>query len=232
MKRLQFRRPDSWRIMLARLVHLNVGLALFGVSISMMLRAHVGVGPWDVFHQGLALRTPITIGQAMILAGLSLLALSMLVARVKPGIGTVANMTLVGIWVDVFMAMPRFPEASGILDGAALFSLGLVLNGAATGLYLTAGLGAGPRDGFALALSKLAKIPVRRARTLVEIVVCTTGWLLGGTVGLGTVAFALAIGPLMQTSMRLFGTIEARYARTGESVAARRAFTRVDGVRR
>ena len=209
-----------------RLAQLNAGLLLFGVSISMMLRANVGLGPWDVFHQGLALRTPLTVGQAMILAGLTLLAFSIVAARVRPGIGTVSNMLLVGIWVDLFMARPWFPTASGALDGAALFAFGLVLNGVATGLYITAGLGAGPRDGFSLGIATLLGMPVRRVRTLVEVVVVTTGWLLGGAVGLGTIAFALAIGPLMQTSIRLFGGLEARYRRAGAAVAARRADAR------
>jgi uncharacterized membrane protein YczE len=228
---ISFRRPPSWRVLALRLAQLNAGLALFGVSIALMLRAHVGLGPWDVFHQGLALRTPLSVGQAMILAGFTLLLFSIAVARVRPGVGTVANMTLVGLWVDAFLARPWFPSASGPWDGAGYFALGLVLNGVATGAYITAGLGAGPRDGFALGLSKLARTPVRRVRTLVELVVVATGWLLGGTVGLGTIAFALAIGPLMQTSIRVFGGLEARYGRSGEAIAARRDAVRVRSVR-
>lgn len=195
-----------------RLLHLNVGLAAFGLSIALMLRAGVGLGPWDVFHEGVALRTPLTIGQAMIGAGFALLAFSAWVAKVRPGIATVLNMLLIGAWVDAFLALPGFPRAVGWWDGAAWFALGLLLNGASTGLYLTAGLGAGPRDGFALALAKLLRVTVRRARTLVELVVLTSGWLLGGTVGVGTVAFALAIGPLMQASLRAFAGLERRYA--------------------
>ncbi len=195
-----------------RFVHVNVGLALFGFSIALMLRAGVGLGPWDVFHEGVSLRTPLSLGQAMIAAGFALLAFSALVAKVRPGLGTVLNMLLIGAWVDVFLGLPGFPLARGWLDGAALFGVGLVLNGVATGLYLTGGLGAGPRDGFALALAKLLGITVRRARTLVEVVVLTSGWLLGGTVGVGTVVFALAIGPLMQTSLRAFAGLERGYA--------------------
>jgi uncharacterized membrane protein YczE len=224
-------RPKSWRVLSLRIVQLNLGLLLFGVSISMMLRANVGLGPWDVFHQGVALRTPLTVGQAMIVAGFALLLFSIAVARVRPGLGTVANMTLVGLWVDTFLARPWFPAASGPWDGAGLFALGLVLNGVATGVYITAGLGAGPRDGFSLGLSKLSGIPVRRVRTAVEVVVVTTGWLLGGAVGLGTIAFALTIGPLMQTSIRVFGGVEARYGRAGDAIAARRAVAPVRSVR-
>ena len=206
-------RRRRWLLFPLRFVHVNLGLALFGFSIALMLRAGVGLGPWDVFHEGVSLRTPLTIGQAMIGAGFALMALSAALAKVRPGIGTVMNMVFIGAWVDLFMALPAFPQARGWLDGAALFGVGLVLNGVATGLYLTGGLGAGPRDGFALALAKLLRVTVRRARTLVEVVVLTSGWLLGGTVGVGTVAFALAIGPLMQSSLRLFAGLERAYAR-------------------
>jgi uncharacterized protein len=205
--------PRRWRVFLLRLVHVNAGLALFGLGIALQVRADIGLGPWDVFHAGVSLRTPLSFGQAMIGAGLAVLAFSVLVAKVRPGLGTVLNMLVIGAWTDLFLGMRSFPSAQGWLDGAALFGLGLVLTGTATGLYLTAGLGAGPRDGFALALAKLLQITVRRARTLVEVVVFATGWLLGGSVGVGTIAFALAIGPLMQASLRWFGGLEAWYAR-------------------
>ena len=219
------RRPPSWRLTGLRLLHLNVGLMLFGLSLAFMLTAGVGLGPWDVFHQGLALRTPLTIGQAMVVAGLGLLLFSALVARVRIGVGTVLNMLLIGPWVDLFLALPSFPEAGGPLDGAALFALGLVMNGLATGLYITAGLGAGPRDGFAIGLARLVRVPVGRARTGVEVIVCASGWLLGGSVGLGTLAFAFAIGPLMQASLRLLGGLDGRYERALDAARARRSAT-------
>lgn len=214
-----FPRPPSLRLSLLRLLHLNVGLMLFGLSVAFMLRAGVGLGPWDVFHQGLELRTRLTIGQAMVLAGLILLLFSAAVAQVRPGVGTVLNMALVGPWVDAFLAWRGLPAPEGWAYGAAMFAFGLVLNGVATGVYITAGLGAGPRDGFALGLARLARVPVRRARTGVELVVLTTGWALGGTVGLGTLAFAVAIGPLMQTSLRLSGRLERGYLRATATAA-------------
>lgn len=204
-----------------RVVHLNLGLALFGLGIALQVNAGIGLGPWDAFHQGISVRTPLTYGQASVLAGLAVLLLSMAMARVRPGVGTLLNMLLIGPWVDVFRAWPRFPVASGFVDGAAWFLLGLVLTGLATGLYLTAGLGAGPRDGFALALAKRLGITVRRARTLVEVVVLTSGWLLGGTVGVGTLAFALGIGPLMQWSLRLFAGLGRGYERWARGEACR-----------
>jgi uncharacterized protein len=196
-----------------RLLQVNVGLAIFAVGIALMLRAGIGLGPWDVFHQGLSLRTPLSVGQAMILAGLTLLLLSMTLAKVRPGLATLLNMLLIGSWVDLFMGLPGFPEARHWWDGGLMFGIGMVLNGIATGMYITAGLGAGPRDGFALALAKRLGVTVRRARTLVEVVVLSSGWLLGGNVGVGTVAFALAIGPLMQWGLGLFRGMEAAYAR-------------------
>lgn len=214
--------PSAWRLFALRFLHLNVGLGLFGFSIALQLRAGIGLGPWDVFHQGVSFHTPLTVGQAMVGAGLALLVFSVAFAKVRPGVGTVLNMLVIGLWVDRFLALPAFPTAQGPWDGAALFAVGLVLNGLATGLYLTAGLGAGPRDGFAIALGTLLEVPVRRARTLVEITVCAIGWLLGGTVGIGTIAFALAIGPLMQTSLRLFAGLAAWHARAA-ATSRRRA---------
>jgi uncharacterized protein len=195
---------------------------LFGVGIALMLNAHIGLGPWDVFHQGLALRTPLTVGQAMVAAGFTILAVSVVFARVRPGLATVLNMALVGPWVDFFLGQHALPEASGFVDGLGLFTLGLGICGLATGLYITAGLGAGPRDGFALGLAKLFEIPVRRARTLVELTVFATGWLLGGSVGVGTIVFALAIGPLMQGSLRLFRPFDERYRSASATMRARR----------
>ncbi len=219
-------RPSPGRTLILRLLHVNLGLMLFGLSLAAMLRAGVGLGPWDVFHEGLALRTPLTIGQGMIATGFVLLAFSALVARVRPGPGTVMNMLVVGLWVDVFMS-PLLPSPTQWPLGAALFAFGLVLNGAATGLYLSAGLGAGPRDGFALGLARLLGTTVARARTLVEVCVLALGWLLGGTVGVGTLVFALTIGPLMQAGLRLCAPLERAYARRhgspGEGAGARRA---------
>jgi len=191
--------PVRWML---RFLHLNLGLMVFGLSISMMLSASVGLGPWDVFHEGLSIRTPLTIGQAMILAGLALIAVSALIAGTRPGVGTVANMAFIGLWVDAFLLLPGFPHFDGGVGGWTWFVAGVVLNGVATGLYITAGLGAGPRDGFALALAKKLRTSVQRARSLVEIVVLASGWALGGTVGLGTLVFAVLIGPLMQLGLR------------------------------
>lgn len=201
----------SWPRAVRRFVHLNVGLALFGVSVAAMVAADVGVGPWDVFHTGLALRTPLSLGAAMVVAGLSLLLVSAVVAGVRPGVGTVMNMAVIGPWTDLFLSMPWFPSGRDLPTGLALFVAGMVLNGVATGVYLSSGLGAGPRDGFALSMARLAGAQVRRTRTVIELIVLATGWLLGGAVGLGTIVFALAIGPLMQAGIRWTKSWERAY---------------------
>lgn len=230
----RFARPPSWRLFGVRILHLNLGLALYGLSIAFTLRAGIGLGPWDVFHQGAALRTPLSIGQVMVVAGFLLLLYSGFVARVKIGLGTLMNMVLIGVWVDVFLARPWFPEATGWWEGATLFALGLALNGVATGLYITAGLGAGPRDGFVLGVAAMTRAPVRRVRTLVEMSVFAVGWALGGNVGIGTLAFALGIGPAMQAGLKLFAGLERRYGRAdrrarGQDTACEAPLAAADG---
>jgi uncharacterized protein len=216
------RRPASWRLLILQLLQLNVGLMLFGIGVTCMLRAGIGVGPWDVFHQGAALRSPLTVGQVMVAAGFAVLVFSMVVAKVRPGVATICNMALVGPWVDFYLASPLIPTARGVADGLLLFAVGMGFYAFATGLYITAGLGAGPRDGFVLGLSRLLETSIRRARTIIEVTVVATGWLLGGPVGIGTIIFALSIGPLMQASLKAFSGLDARYGAARAAALARR----------
>lgn len=207
-----FQRPpySTLPVFLLRLLHLNVGLVVYGLAIALMVRGSaVGLGPWDVFHQGLSLITPLSFGQGMILAGLVVMLFAALVAKVKIGIGTVLNMLLIGVWTDAFLKL--LPAPQGLAASLPYFGAGLLVLGVATGLYLTAGLGAGPRDGFVIGLARMTRLSVRAARTLVEVLVLTSGWLMGGSVGVGTLVIALAVGPLMQFSMRLFRPLEQRY---------------------
>lgn len=198
------RRPRSWRVLLLRLLQVNVGLVIYGLAVALMVNAGIGLGPWDVFHQGVSRLTPLTIGQAMILAGLAVLVYSVVGPKVKVGVATVLNMVLIGLWCDAFLAMPGFPLDPSYLPGVGMFALGTVLCGVATGLYITAGLGAGPRDGFVLGVAKMTGAKVRTVRTITELSVLALGWLMGGTVGLGTALFALTAGPLMQFFLRVF----------------------------
>jgi len=201
------------RRLLVRLVHVNVGLMLFGYSVACMLRSRVGLGPWDVFHEGVAVRTPLSVGMVIVATGLALLVFAAVVARVRPGLGSMLNMATVGVWVDAFLGSPLVPRPEGLPVAAALFGAGLVLNGLATGLYISAGLGAGPRDGFALGLARVLGTTVARARTLTELAVLAAGWLLGGTVGAGTLVFAVTIGPLMQAGLRVCAPLARAYER-------------------
>ncbi len=215
-------RPASYRLLLLRLLHLNVGLMAFGLGIACVLTAGIGVGPWDAFHQGLALHLPFTIGQVMVGVGLAVLLISMVVAKVRPGIATVFNMALVGPWVDLWLAQSYMQTPDALWQKLAIFAVGLAINGLATGLYITAGLGAGPRDGFYIGLAKLTKAPVARVRMATEVLVLAIGWLLGGTIGWGTVVFSLTMGPLMQASLRLCRGLDLRYARARDAALARR----------
>lgn len=217
------------RRLLVRLVHVNVGLASFGYSLACMLRSGVGLGPWDVFHEGVATRTPLSVGMVIVATGLVLLLFAAAFARVRPGLGSVLNMLVVGPWVDVFLGSTLVPRPETWPGAAALFGAGLVLNGLATGLYLSAGLGAGPRDGFALGMARVLGTTVARARTLIELTVLAAGWLLGGTVGAGTLVFAVTIGPLMQAGLRVCAPLARAY---GPGVTAARDADTIEVPRR
>lgn len=193
-----------------RLAQLNLGLLTLGLGIALMLDADIGLGPWTVFHQGLSFVTGLSFGRVMQGVGLVVLLLSMVLTRTRPGLGTALNMLLVGPWVDFFRSLPYFPHPPGYAVGVAQFLAGLTLQGLGTGLYITARFGAGPRDGLVLGLSNVLSVSVRAARTGLELLVLASGWLMGGQVGLGTVLFALGIGPLMQFFLRLFGARSAR----------------------
>ncbi|SCL18584.1 Uncharacterized membrane protein YczE [Micromonospora pallida] len=184
-----------------RLVQLYVGLTLYGVSMALMIESRLGLNPWDVFHQGLARRTGLSIGTVIILVG-ALVLLLWVPLRQRPGLGTVSNVLVIGLVVDASLAL--LPDVHPLAARGALLVAGILFNGLATALYLGARLGAGPRDG--LMTGYVARHPgrsVRLVRTVIEVTVLSLGWLLGGTVGVGTVAYALAIGPLAQAFLPL-----------------------------
>jgi len=175
-----------------RLLHLYLGLALFGVSCAMIVAAGLGLGPWDVFHQGLSGQLGISLGWVVIGVGLLLLLL-WVPPRQRPGVGTVSNAIVVGLVIDATLVFLHQPGSMGARTG--LLIAGVVVNGIATGLYIGAGLGPGPRDGLMTGLAARGH-SVRMVRTTIELTVLVLGWLLGGTVGIGTVLYALSIGPL------------------------------------
>ena len=185
---------------LSRLVQLTAGLLLYGVSESMMLAPALGVDPWDVLHTGLARITGIPVGTVLILVG-ALVLLLWIPLRQRPGLGTLANIVVIGAVVDVVLAAAPVPHALWLR--IVLFAAGVFLNAVATGFYIGAGLGAGPRDGLTTGLAARGR-SIRVVRTSIELSVLALGWLLGGNVGFGTLGYALAIGPLTHVMIPLF----------------------------
>jgi uncharacterized membrane protein YczE len=192
-----------WLVMLftRRLTQLILGLSLYGASVGVMVRANLGLGPWSVFHQGVANHTGLTIG--LITNGVgALLLLLWIPLRQRPGIGTIGNVLLIGTTADITLSLLPPPEGLPLRIGALLFAV--LLNGIAGGLYIGAGLGPGPRDGLMTGIVRLTNWPVPRVRTGIEVVVLALGWLLSGTVGVGTVLYALSVGPLLGVFLPMF----------------------------
>jgi uncharacterized membrane protein YczE len=178
-----------------RLVQLAIGLWLYGASMAMQIRASLGLAPWDVLHEGLTKRTGLSFGTITIVVGVVVL-LCWIPLRQRPGVGTVSNVIVVGVAVDATLAV--LPAPSGLALRAVLLTAGVVLNAVAAAVYLGARLGPGPRDGLTTGFCARTGTSLRLVRTVVEVLVLGSGWLLGGTIGIGTVLYALAIGPLTQ----------------------------------
>jgi uncharacterized membrane protein YczE len=176
-----------------RAVSLAAGLVLFGVSVALLVVAGLGLDPWDVFQQGLARRLGVPIGQTVIAVGVLVLLL-WIPLRQRPGIGTLANVVVVGLAIDA--TLPLLPTPHVLAWRIAYLLAGVGLNAVATGLYIGAGLGPGPRDGLMTGLAARG-LSIRVARTSIEVSVLAAGWLLGGTVGVGTLVYAVSIGPLV-----------------------------------
>lgn len=181
------------RVRLAgRLVNLYVGLVLFGLSMAMLVEANLGLIPWDVLHQGISQHTGWSLGTTVIVIGFVVLLL-WIPLRERPGLGTVSNVVVIGLALDE--AVRLLPTPSGPAGRIALVAGGIVLNAFATLLYLNARMGSGPRDGLLTGLLRITRAPAGALKVAIEVTVVAVGWLLGGTVGIGTVAFALSVGP-------------------------------------
>ncbi|WP_322938214.1 membrane protein YczE [Nocardioides bizhenqiangii] len=178
-----------------RLPQLVVGLVLYGVSLALMVRGNVGLAPWDVLHSGIIQHLPITLGQAVVVMSFVVLLL-WIPLKEQPGIGTIANALIVGLSADATLWVLDEPRA--LAARIALMVGGVVLCGAASGLYIGAQLGRGPRDGLMTGLHRRTGLSLRLVRTLLEVAVVLVGLTLGGVLGAGTVAYALTIGPLTQ----------------------------------
>nr|WP_211301631.1 hypothetical protein [Saccharopolyspora spinosa] len=192
---------------LLRLGQLIGGLVLYGASMGFMVRAQLGLDPWDVLHQGLAQRLGWSFGAVTALTGVAVL-LAWLPLRQRPGIGTVANVVVIAIAVDLTLALT--PPIDALPGQISLMIGAIVLNGFATAVYVGARLGPGPRDGLMTGLHNRTGWSVRSVRTLIELSVLAAGWLLGGTVGVGTVLYALTIGPLAQFFLRFAAVREKK----------------------
>jgi uncharacterized membrane protein YczE len=188
-------------VVLPRLPGLIVGLIVFGVGIALMAEAGMGLGPWEAFHQGIALLTGLELGTVSILLGIPIL-LAWYPLGERPGIGTVINILLIGTATNV--ALGILPPFTGQPQQLLAMLAGVVTIAIGSGLYLASDLGPGPRDGLMTGLHFRFGWSIRRSRTVVEISVLILGFLMGGTVGLGTVVFALGIGPLVQAMLRVF----------------------------
>ena len=184
-----------------RLAQLVVGLVLYGVTLAMIIRSTLGNASWDVLHQGMAQRLPISIGTAVIVMSLLVLLL-WIPLRERPGLGTIANSFVVGVVADAVLRVLTTPDAIGLR--VTLLVGGVLLNALATALYIGSQLGPGPRDGLMTGLHRRTGLPVGVVRTGIEVTVVALGWLLGGVVGIGTVLYTLAIGPLVQLLLPLF----------------------------
>lgn len=182
-----------------RLIRLFVGLFAYGIAIALMIRGNIGASPWDVFSQGLSRTTGITFGWCTILISAAVLLL-WIPLKQKPGFGTIANALVVGLVAD--LGLSWIPQADHLLLECVSFAAGLFLLAFATALYIGAGLGPGPRDGLMTGLVRVTGRPVWMIRTGIELTVVVIGFFMGGVVGAGTVAFAAAVGPLTQLTLK------------------------------
>ncbi|MFF6786776.1 YitT family protein [Streptomyces sp. NPDC012510] len=189
-----------------RLSQLYVGLALYGASSALLVRSGLGLEPWNVLHQGLAERTGLSMGVVLTILGAAILLL-WIPLRQRPGLGTISNVLVIGAAMDATLAVT--PDARTLGARVLLMITGIILNSAATGLYLAARFGPGPRDGLMTGLNRVTGLSIRLVRTAIELTVVATGFALGGTVGMGTLLYALSIGPLAQIFLRVFAVPSA-----------------------
>ncbi|MEX1184448.1 MAG: hypothetical protein WEF86_14645 [Gemmatimonadota bacterium] len=193
-----------------RFVQLNLGLFGVGLAIALFIRSQLGLGPWDAFHYGLHLQTGLSVGAASIVTGL-VIVFTNLVLGVRPGVGTLLNMVLIGVFMDLLLAV--VPDAASLPVAAAYFASAILLFGLASGAYMAAGFGHGPRDGMMMALTLRTRRSVRSIRTMIELSALLLGWLMGGPIGIGTVLVTTTIGHSVHWGLRVFGALPGRSTR-------------------
>jgi uncharacterized membrane protein YczE len=212
-----------------RLVQLYLGLALYGVSMALMIRSALGNMPWDVLHQGLSHRLGWSLGTVTVVVG-ALVLLCWIPLRQKPGLGTVSNVVVIGVAVDAALAL--VPHLDAMAGRIALAVGGILLNAVATALYIGARFGPGPRDGLMTGLVGRTGWSLRLVRTGIEVAVVLTGWALGGTLGVVTVVYAVVIGPLVHLLLPLLTVPGGQRAQSMQVRAAGRAARRSAGIGR
>lgn len=190
-----------------RFLKLNIGLFIYGIGIAMMVHASIGLAPWDVLAQGISKQTGLTFGQSTIAVSVMVL-FAWIPLKVKPGIGSILNAVLLGVFADFWL--PLMPQLDSYLARLAWFVLGLIVISFATGLYISCGMGKGPRDGLNTGIAQRFKLPFWQARSIVEVLVVLIGFSLGGQVREGTLIFAFAIGYLNQLGLRLFRLVDGK----------------------
>lgn len=200
-----------------RLTQLLGGLSAYGLSMAMLVRANLGLDPWDVLTQGVAARIGLTFGLTVNLIGLAVLTL-WLPLRQRPGLGTILNILVIGTVTDVALALISTPH--GYAPRLMLLFSGIVLNGIAGGAYIGAGLGPGPRDGLMTGICRRTGWPVKVVRTSIELTVLAIGWALGGTVGIGTLVYAVAIGWIIHHALPIF-TVQSKLATRSDAQPVR-----------
>ena len=185
---------------LRRMIQLLVGLLVYGISSALLIEAVLGIDPWDVLHQGISNKTGISIGVVTIAVG-ALVLLGWIPLKQRPGLGTIANAIVIGLAMDA--ALNLLPRPGDLWVRVIFLALGILFNGIATGLYIGAGMGPGPRDGLMTGIAARGH-SIRVVRTGLEVTVLLLGWALGGNVGVGTVAYALLIGPIAHVTIPAF----------------------------
>lgn len=186
-----------------RFIRLFIGLFVCSVGIVMTINANLGLAPWDVLHEGLSKHINITMGQASIVIGIIFVILDIILGE-NLGWGTILNMIFVGIFMDILMLNNIIPIAHSVITGIIMIISGMFVLGVGCVLYIGSGIGSGPRDGMMIALHKITKKSIRLIRTIMEIGALLAGYLLGGTVGIGTIISGIGLGYIMQFSFKLF----------------------------
>ena len=195
-------KPIVWKTFPRDFLVIQIGFALFGLSIALMIRSNVGTTPWAVLEVALSQLTNIRPGRMSIIVGVVVLLFALML-REKIGWGTLANIMFIGLWEDMFLSYIPPVHDQLLLQGVMLFTA-IFMMGFASAIYIGVDAGAGPRDSLMLAFHRTTRISIRLGRAIIEVIVVAVGWFLGGPLGWGTVIFALLIGPAVQWSFRLF----------------------------